>query len=262
MNGEFMRTHFLVAVVLFLGIVQGNITKSTTPNEIKVQKTNITTEQVLKDSLFAVLYPNVFEAITNYYGVRKQFMNEIITEVSHIDENNEKYHFLVRVKLDTFEHAHNPPYGKDFITFEIDLGKVTVTDFKHKGDKWESKISAFKNRVIQDIQKTFGIDFTLYKEFEYGQLLYASEKQKELQSLVEINKQIIEQDLQPKVTGGYKNVLNPFTFIKDNYGYIVYKKSNGTNVVITVKREDGTWTVIRKSNKNGVPMKSELLWYM
>jgi hypothetical protein len=147
-------------------------------------------------------------------------------------------------------------------TLKIDLGNVTVTDFDHQGDEWETKIGAFKNRVIQDIQKTFGINFTSYKEYEYGQLLYASEKQKELQSLVDINKQIIEQVLRSEITGGYKNVVNPFTYIKDNHGYIVYKRSNGTNVVITVKREDGKWTVIRKSKKNGELMKSELLWYM
>jgi hypothetical protein len=112
MDGKFMRTQFLVAWVLFICTLQGNIANATTPNEIKVQNTNITTEQVLKDSLFAVLYPYVSEAIVNYYGEPKQFMNEIITEVSHLDENKEKYHFLVRVKLETFEHAHNPPYGQ------------------------------------------------------------------------------------------------------------------------------------------------------
>lgn len=198
--------------------------------------------------------------IYSFYGERKQFWKEKIIDI----REQGRYHFLVKVQLETFEHSHAPPFGQDLNTFRVELGKTTVTDYNHKGDEWEIKISTFKNSVIQDVQNTFGIDFAPYKKYEYKQLLFTSEKQKELQQLVDINTKIVEQVLQQPgtITAGEKNVVNPFTFIKDDFGYIVYKKRDGTNVVLTVKKVDGTWTFINQVSKQGKPMKSELLWYM
>ncbi|MDQ0876064.1 hypothetical protein QFZ77_004723 [Paenibacillus sp. V4I3] len=253
-----MRIQFLLAVALLVSLLQGNIANAATSTDIKIQ--GAPTEKVLKDSLFALLYPYVSEAVNNYYGKRKQFWNEKIIDI----KEQGRYRILVKVQLETFEHSHGPPYGEDLITFRVELGKATVTDYNHKGDEWETKISTFNNSMIQDVQNTFGIDFAPYKKYEYGQLLFTSEKQKELQPLVDINIKIVEQVLQQPGTiiGGSKNVVNPFTFIKDDFGYIMYKKRDGTNVLLTVKKVDGTWTFIKQVSKQGKPMKSELLWYM
>jgi hypothetical protein len=253
-----MRIQFLLAVVLLVSPIQGDIANATTSTNIMIQKAP--SEEVLKDLLFAMLFPYVTEAVDSYYGERKQFWKEKIIDI----KEQGRYRYLVKVQLETFEHSHAPPFGQDLITFRVELGKVTITDYNHKGDEWETKISIYKNSVIQDVQNTFGIDFAPYKKYEYGQLLFASETQKELQPLVNINTKIVEQVLQQPgtITGGYKNVVNPFTFIKDDFGYIVYKKNDGTNVVLTVKKVDGTWTFINQVSKQGKPLKSELLWYM
>ncbi|NOU73730.1 DUF3888 domain-containing protein [Paenibacillus sp. LMG 31458] len=208
-----MRIQFLLAVVLLVYPIQGNIANATTSTNIAIQQAP--SEEVLEDLQFAMLFPYVIEAVDSYYGERKQFWKQKIIDI----REQGRYHFLVKVQLETFQHSHGPSFGQDLITFRVDLGKATVTDYNHKGDEWETKISVFRNSVIQDVQNTFGIDFSPYKKYEYGQLLFASETQKELQ--------------QPgTITGGYKNVVNPFTFIKDDFGYIVYKKNDGTNVVL------------------------------
>jgi hypothetical protein len=262
MGGDVLRILFLLAVVLLVSPLQGNIANATTSTDIKIQVAP--TEEVLKDSLFALLYPYVSEAVGNYYGERKQFWKEKIIDIRELHEIQGRFHFLVKVQLETFEHSHNPPYGQDLINIKVELGGSTVIDYIHKGDEWETKISRFKNSVIQDVQNTFGIDFAPYKKYEYGQLLFISEKHKELRPLVDININIVEQVLQQpgKITEGYKNVVNPFTFIKDDFGYIVYKKRDGTNVVLTLKKVAGTWTSIKQVSKQGKTMKSELLWYM
>jgi hypothetical protein len=256
---KFMRIQLLLVFMLFVSPLQSNIANATASFDIKIQKD--TNEQTFKDSLFALLYPYVFEAIANFYEEPKQFMNEKIIEVRQLNEKQEKYHFLVKVQLETFEHAHNPPYGKDLITFRVDLGKVTITDYAHKGDEWEKKLSRFKKAIIQEIQKAFNIDFEPYQKYEYGQLIYTAEKQKEMKSLVDINTKIVEQ-FQQQAVMGFKNVVAPFTFIMDNSGYIVYKKSDGTNIVLMLKKVDGTWSVIKEESKPGKPMKFELFWYM
>ncbi|NOU72994.1 hypothetical protein GC098_16460 [Paenibacillus sp. LMG 31458] len=48
-----MRIQFLLAVVLLVSPLQGNIANATTPADIKIQ--GAPTEEVLKDSLFALL---------------------------------------------------------------------------------------------------------------------------------------------------------------------------------------------------------------
>jgi hypothetical protein len=143
MGGWVMRIQFLLAAVLLFSPIQGNIVNATTSTDIKIQRAP--TEEVLKDSLFALLYPYVSEAVGNYYGERKQFWKEKIIDIMELHEIHGRFHFLVKVQLETFEHSHGPPYGEDLITFRVELGKATVTDYNHKGDEWENKISTFKN---------------------------------------------------------------------------------------------------------------------
>lgn len=68
----------------------------------------------------------------------------------------------------------------------------------------------------------------------------------------------ISKDIHPL----YINVVAPFTFIKGNQGYILFKKADGTNFVYTLTKENGNWKVIKKESKQGKKMPNELLWYM
>jgi hypothetical protein len=55
---------------------------------------------------------------------------------------------------------------------------------------------------------------------------------------------------------------NPFTFIKDDKAYILFKKADGTNFVYSLIKKDTTWVIITKESKQGKVMPRELLWYL
>jgi hypothetical protein len=38
----------------------------------------------------------------------------------------------VTVQVQTFEGAHNPPYGEETITFQINGSQIKVVDYKHR----------------------------------------------------------------------------------------------------------------------------------
>jgi len=46
------------------------------------------------------------------------------------DESNNIYYVTVQVQ--TFEGAHNPPYGEETITFRIKGSEINVSDYKHR----------------------------------------------------------------------------------------------------------------------------------
>lgn len=57
-------------------------------------------------------------------------------------------------------------------------------------------------------------------------------------------------------------MIEPVTFIKENKGYILFKKADGTNIVFQLSKLNGKWEVVKKERKQGRKMKKELLWYM
>ncbi|MFD1736657.1 DUF3888 domain-containing protein [Bacillus salitolerans] len=214
------------------------------------------------DSLLTTLEPYIEEAVISYYGERKQYGLYDAKIIEIIRESEGGYSFVITVQVNTFEHAHGPPHGKESITFNVSPFGVKAIDYKHEGDHWERKVEDFYQKSITDIKKTFDLNIKSFKVYSYGQLLFQSEKKKSFQSLSEIVIDIVEDILNPEIKPPYKNVIDPVTFIKDDYGYILYKKADGMNVVLTLKKEKQNWIVIDKQYKKGKKMPKELLWYM
>lgn len=217
-------------------------------------------EQLAYDTLLTTLSPHITKAILNYYGEPKQYglYDAKILNIKRLDEGSFVFDVIVQIK--TFEHAHNPPYGLETITMHVDSSDVTVSKYEHKGDSWEQKIRAFKKGILNDIQKTFNLDLQSYTEYKYGKIIWFSE-QEEFKSLAQLNQEIFKQ-LSKDIHPPYINVIAPFTFIKGNQGYILFKKADGTNFVYTLTRENNNWKVIKKESKQGKKMPKELLWYM
>ncbi|MFX3649793.1 MAG: DUF3888 domain-containing protein [Paenibacillus sp.] len=44
------------------------------------------------------------------------------------------YKFRIALEIRTFYGPHNPPYGKEIITFEIDTTNVTMVNYVHTND--------------------------------------------------------------------------------------------------------------------------------
>lgn len=120
------------------------------------------------------------------------------------------------------------PYGIETITMGVAPSGIKVINYEHKGDEREQKMEKFKNEVLMDIQKTFNLDLNAYQKYE--QLHYQAEQGKFME-LAKINEDIVINELNKEIKPPYKNVIYPMTFVKDDEAFILYKKSDGTNVL-------------------------------
>jgi len=77
--------------------------------------------------LFLLLHTYIQKAINSYYGEIRQYDNAQIIYIKP-----EKLKHIVQIKVNTFVGAHNPPYGEDNISFQIESSKIQQIEFKHK----------------------------------------------------------------------------------------------------------------------------------
>ncbi|WP_260285079.1 DUF3888 domain-containing protein [Peribacillus aracenensis] len=246
---------------LFLGLSISLLLLSAQPNRINSAETELN-NKLIYDALLTSLDLYISEEVVNYYGYYKQYGLFDAKIIRIIRQSEGSFSFRVTVQVITFEHAHNPPYGKETITFDVSPFGVKVINFVHEGDEEEMKINEFYKNVLLDILQTFNLRLESFSKFSYQQLLYKSEKQKEYKVLSNIATDIIVHDLNPDIKPPYKNVIDPVTFIKGTQGYILFKRSDGTNIVLQVAMENGEWVVVEKKNKQGKKMQNELIWYM
>jgi hypothetical protein len=218
--------------------------------------------KLIYDVLITTLDPYIEKEIVHYYGYPKQYglYDEKILSVIRKPEG--QFSFKVKIQVTTFEHAHDPPYGKETITFDISPFGVKVIEFKHEGDEDEKKIIQFYQEVISDIKQSFNLKTQSYSKYTYDQLFYQAEQQIQYKTLADIVENIIVNILNPEIIPPFKNLIEPVTFIEGNKGYILFKTADGTNVVYFVKKENGKWTITDKKFNKGKVMKKELLWYM
>lgn len=244
-------TYILIATITFLMI----------PNKICAQSER-PEYKLLYDTLITTLDPSIQKEIIQYYGYPKQYGLYDAKILSITREHEGQFSFIAKVQVTTFEHAHNPPYGKETMTFSISPFGVKTIRFKHEGDKEEKEINEFYNATLSDIQQSFHLNLESYSSYTYNQLQYQAELNNEFKSLFTIAEEIVTSILSPESKIPYKNVINPVTFIKGNTGYILFKKSNGTNVIYQVQKQDGNWIVTNKNSKQGKKMDYKLPWYV
>ncbi|MGW8427678.1 DUF3888 domain-containing protein [Peribacillus simplex] len=245
----------------FLGLTISLLLLSVQPNMITSAEAELN-NKLIYDTLLTSLDPYISEEVVNYYGYYKQYGLFDAKIIRIIRQSEGSFSFRVTVQVITFEHAHNPPYGKETITFDVSPFGVKVINFVHKGDEEEMKINEFYKKVLLEILQTFNLRLESFSKYSYEQLLYKSEKQKEYKLLSDIVTDIIVNDLNPDIKPPYKNVIDPVTFIKGTQGYILFKRSDGTNIVLQVALENGIWVLVEKKNKQGKKMQNELIWYM
>ncbi|MEQ6375741.1 DUF3888 domain-containing protein [Bacillaceae bacterium S4-13-56] len=248
------KKHVLViSVMLFFFLMQ--------PYKIQAAQNSLD-NKLLNDTLLTALSPHISKEIINYYGYMKQYGLYDVEILSINRESEGGFGFEVKVLVETFEHAHNPPYGKETITFQVTPSGIETINFIHQGDKEEKIVEKFYQDAITDIKNSFNLDLNTYEQYTYDQLFYKAEVQKDYKPLLDIVENIIVNILNPETKAPYKNVIDPVTYIKDNKGFILFKRADGTNVVYTVEKKDGKWQVIDKKTKQGKQMKKELIWYM
>ncbi|MCG7346050.1 DUF3888 domain-containing protein [Sporosarcina sp. ACRSL] len=218
--------------------------------------------KLIYDTLITSLYPSIQKEIINYYGYPKQYGLYDAKILSITREHEGSFDFNVEVQVTTFDHAHDPPYGKETMTFNISPFGVKTISFQHEGDKLEKDIDEFYKATLSDIKQSFNLNLGSYSSYTYNQLQYQAEINNEFKSLFNIAEIIVTNILLPERKIPNKNVIDPVTFIKDNSGYMLFKKSDGTNVNYKVQKKDGNWIVTDKNSKQGKKMDYELPWYV
>jgi len=232
------------------------------PGKIYAQNEQVDSK-LLSDTLLVALYPYITKELTNYYGYLKQFGYEDAKILSIVREND-SLSFITKVQVTTFEHAHDPPYSKEIMTFDVSPNGVQTIRYQHEGDNVEKEIKAFYHETLEDIKQTFHLNLASYSSYTYNQLEYQADINKEtgFTSLYKIAEDIVTNILFRERKIPYKNVIDPVTFIKGNSGYILFKKSDGTNVIYRVQKKDDHWIVIEKTSKPGRKMEDALPWYI
>lgn len=228
------------------------------------EKNDVQSEQpdykLIYDTLITILFPSIDKEIINFYGYGKQFEEAKILSIKRVHEGS--YDFNVEVQVTTFEHAHDPPNGKETMTFNISPFGVKTIKFQHEGDKLEKDINEFYKATLSDIKQSFNLNLGSYSSYTFNQLQYQAEINNEFKSLFNIAEEIVTNILLPERKIPNKNVIDPVTFIKGNTGYMLFKMSDGTNVKYRVQMKDGNWTVTDKSSKQGKKMDYKLPWYI
>ena len=82
--------------------------------------------KILSNHLMLYLGPTIRNSLEAYYGQPKQSFNRIIYLDPHIPNDE------IQIEAKTFTGPHNPPYGKDILTFSIAPdGNITLIDYQH-----------------------------------------------------------------------------------------------------------------------------------
>jgi len=216
--------------------------------------------KLIYDTLLTTLFPSIEKELINYYGYLKQFEDAKILSITRNYEGS--YDFNAEVQITTFEHAHDPPYGKETMTFNISPFGVKTIRFQHEGDPLEKDINEFYQATLSDIKQSFKLNLGSYASYTYNQLQYQTEINHDFKSLFNLVDEISTTILLPERKIPDKNVIDPVTFLKSNEGYILFKKSDGTNVKYTIQKKDGSWFVTDKSEKKGKKMDDKIPWYI
>lgn len=95
-------------------------------------------EDDYKAIALTMLNPYIYREITNYYQANHMPVPNYGLYDIHVLELKRRtqggYNFRTVLEVRTFYGPHNPPYGKEIITFEIDTTNVTMVNYVHTND--------------------------------------------------------------------------------------------------------------------------------
>ncbi|MEJ9121934.1 DUF3888 domain-containing protein, partial [Bacillus thuringiensis] len=88
-------------------------------------------KKLLKEVVIELLLEPISKEVENYYKEPKLWYRGS-EKILEIKKDTTNYTFYVTVQIQTFEGAHNPPYGEDTITFRIKGNDVKTIHYKHR----------------------------------------------------------------------------------------------------------------------------------
>ncbi|BDR74611.1 DUF3888 domain-containing protein [Clostridium tetani] len=119
----------LVTLFIFILVQTNNVYSAKQINE------NVSNEKIqasiYKDSILVLLYPYMTQAVTDYYGVPRQFDLTDAKILSITKPNKEVTEYYIIVQVETFTGAHNPPRGIETITISTSPVETKIINYKH-----------------------------------------------------------------------------------------------------------------------------------
>ncbi|PFD34855.1 hypothetical protein CN957_06860 [Bacillus cereus] len=114
--------------------------------DIKRKKINRipVSKKLLKEVLINFLLEPISKEVNSYYKEPKLWVRGF-EKILKIEKDEANYIFYVTVQVQTFEGAHNPPYGEDTITFRIKGNDIKTINYKHR-DILEEEFKKIKLR--------------------------------------------------------------------------------------------------------------------
>ncbi|APO45767.1 hypothetical protein BS614_18225 [Paenibacillus xylanexedens] len=95
-------------------------------------------EENYKALALTIFNPYISREITSYYQANHMPVPSYGLYDIHVLELKRRiqggYNFRTVLEVRTFYGPHNPPYGKEIITFEIDPANVTMVNYVHTND--------------------------------------------------------------------------------------------------------------------------------
>ncbi len=125
-----LSTIFLVPLVSLYLLLLSNVDHM--PSSVSMTETR---EQLLEGFSLYMIYPYIQDSLVDYYGHPKQFWQDKIIDIRRVEIDLRNF-YEITVQLQTFEGAHNPPYGKDTITYRTKeySTSLKMIKFKHEED--------------------------------------------------------------------------------------------------------------------------------
>ncbi|TVY02171.1 DUF3888 domain-containing protein [Cohnella terricola] len=83
-----------------------------------------------QDLIFTLINPSIFNALVGFYGTPKTYdLTE--SKILEIERIGSGFNFRVKVLIETYTGPHNPPYGHEKITMQVNLTSVLIEKFEH-----------------------------------------------------------------------------------------------------------------------------------
>ena len=115
-----------LCIVLALGLIlQGFAANKTI---LAAEASNVRDPAAMEDIIFLYMSGSIYEAIENHYKEPRQYLKPVLLSISRLPNSTV---YEVVYTFETFTGAHNPPYGKDTVTFWVYDGGTWVKEYKH-----------------------------------------------------------------------------------------------------------------------------------
>ncbi|PIH58837.1 DUF3888 domain-containing protein [Paenibacillus sp. LK1] len=107
-------------------------------NTLTYAEPNTVNEEEFKPLSLTLLNPSIQLAITQYYQkIQKPQASYGLYDMKVLELQRKSpgsYAFRIVVEVSTYYGPHNPPNAKEFMTFDIDPGKVKLIQYIHRNE--------------------------------------------------------------------------------------------------------------------------------